>query len=72
MKLKYRRVSAAALTLIFCLSVAPVLAAKANHDRDSDRIRIEPPAPIVRIVKRIKNILQRISGQEDLPQPPVP
>lgn len=71
MKLKYRRVSAAALTLIFCLSVAPVVAAKANRDRDRDRFRIEPPQQIVRIVKRIKNIL-KISSQEDLPQPPRP
>ena len=70
MKLKYRRVSAAALTLIFCLSVAPMMAAKAIRDRD--RNRIEPPEQVVRIVKRIKDLFKRISTQEDFPQPPVP
>jgi hypothetical protein len=72
MKLEYRRVSAAALTLIFCLSVAPLVSAKAARDRDRERGRIEPPERIVRIVKRIKDILNRIASQEDLPQPPIP
>lgn len=70
MKLKYRRMSAAALTLVFCLSVAPMAAAKA--DRDRDRNRIEPPDRIVRLVTRIKNLLGRISSQDDFPGPPNP
>lgn len=68
MKLKNRRWGATVLALIVCLSVAPISSAKPSESR----YRLEPPERIVRIVKRIKDFLNRISSQEDLPQPPTP
>lgn len=68
MKLKSRRWGAAALALIVCLAVAPTSSAKPSEGR----FRLEPPERIVRIVKRIKDFLNRISSQEDFPQPPIP
>jgi hypothetical protein len=74
MKLKYRRVSAAVLALVVCLSVAPAGSARANHDRERyrDRDRVEPREQVIRIVKRIKNLLGRMSAEDDYPQPPRP
>lgn len=68
MKIKNRRWGAAALALVVCLSVAPLTTAKPTEDRN----RFEPRERIVRIVKRIKDFLNRIGSQEDLPQPPIP
>jgi hypothetical protein len=68
MNLKYRRVSAAALALVFCLAVTPVAIAKPA----GERFRFEPRDPIVRIVKKIKNFLTSISSEDDFPEPPRP
>lgn len=68
MNLKYRRLSAAALTLVFCLTVAPITEAKPVQNRD----RFEPRERIVKIVKRIKDLVWRISSFDDGPQPPNP
>ena len=69
MNLKYRRLSAAALTLVFCLTVAPITAAKSARDRHD---RFERRDPIVRLISRIKELLGRISSQDDFPGPPNP
>ena len=68
MNLKYRRLSAAALTLVFCLAATPVTLAKPA----GERFRFEPRDPIVRIVKKIKDFLTRISSEDDFPEPPRP
>ncbi len=67
MNLKYR-FSAAALTLVVCLALAPVTAAKPADNRD----RFEPRDRILRIVKRIKDFIGRISSQDEYPHPPIP
>jgi hypothetical protein len=68
MNLKYRRLSAAALTLVFCLVVAPRATAKAAKDR----YRVDPVDPIVRIIKKIKVFIGQITTLEDFPGPPHP
>ena len=69
MNSKFRRLSAAALTLVLCLAISPITAAKAARDR---RDRFERVDPIVRIVNRIKQFFGRISSLDDFPGPPNP
>ncbi|HEX6641246.1 MAG TPA: hypothetical protein VF215_09040 [Thermoanaerobaculia bacterium] len=68
MKRNYRRLSASALTLVFCLAVAPLATAKPTRDRE----RFDPADPIVRIIKKVKNFIGRITALDDFPGPPVP
>ena len=68
MNLKYRRLSAAALTLVFCLAISPGAIAKPAKDRQ----RVDPADPIVRIIKRIKIFIGQITTLDDFPGPPHP
>lgn len=68
MNRNYRRLSAAALTLVFCLAAAPVTTAKPARDRD----RFDPSNPIIRIIHKVKVFLGRITALDDYPGPPIP
>ena len=68
MNRNYRRMGAAALLLVFCLTAAPITNAKPVKNRD----RFDVREPIVRLVNKIKNLLNRIGTLDEFPGPPVP
>ncbi|HYI08238.1 MAG TPA: hypothetical protein VEK57_04125 [Thermoanaerobaculia bacterium] len=67
MKTGYRRVSVAALTLVVCLSLAPVATAAVSRDHDDD-LR----AKIVRMLKKAQKFFGSITSLEDNITPPRP
>jgi hypothetical protein len=67
MNLKYHRLSAAALTLVFCLAITPGTVASPAKDRHRD-----PVNPIAGIVKKIKTFFGQITALDDFPTPPYP
>jgi hypothetical protein len=69
MKIRVRRVSAAALALVVCLSLSPVASAAVERDRLDE---LDLRAKIVRILKKAQKLLGGIASQEDSITPPRP
>ncbi len=70
MKIEYRHLSAAALTLFLCLLIAP-FAPAAQAARDGDRA-FDVPQAITRTINKLKKIVRGITTFEDVPAPPRP
>lgn len=73
MNSRNRRLGAATLALAVSLSLSPVVNAAQGRDGNRDRgFREREPNPIVRIVKTVRTIVNRITGQDEYPVPPRP
>jgi hypothetical protein len=59
--------SVAALVLFLYLSVSPAAVAGPRRDRDAD-----PGDRIVRIIKKVKQIVHGFTSQDDQTLPPIP
>jgi hypothetical protein len=67
------RIGAAMLALVISLSVSPLLNAAPERSRGHDRaFRERERDPIVRVVKKIRDIVRKFTGQDEYPVPPIP
>jgi cytochrome c556 len=74
MKIEYRRLSVATLTLFVCLLVAPVAPAAGvvrDHDRSFD-VRESVAQSISRTITKLKKVVRGITTFDDVPSPPKP
>ena len=68
-----RRFGVAMLALVISLSFSPLLNAAQERHRDQGRgFREKDRGTIVRVVKKIRNIVKRFTGQDEYPVPPIP
>jgi len=68
MNRNHRRLGAAMLALVICVTVTPIAVARPKQNRP----KFDPVEPVTRVIAKIKNILGRIGPLDDFPTPPTP
>jgi hypothetical protein len=73
MNSRNRCFGAATLALFVSLSISPLMNAAEGRNAGRGRgYREKDPNPIVRVIKKVRSILNRIAGQDEYPVPPIP